>query len=191
MDCSAALAGLLLLVVAVLALAALLASRASAAKLTALAAEVERLRELVLANGVTEAPAAPKVATAPRALGAPVLPPPPAIPDLAASSATAAPASNVTVAPAMAATRRTTFEELVGARLQVWIGAMALALAGAFLVKISFERGWISPPVRVATGVAFGIVLLALAEGLRRSSGRISEALRRGGVAHLVGRFPA
>jgi len=84
-----------------------------------------------------------------------------------------------------------TFEELVGARLQVWIGAMALALAGAFLVKISFERGWISPPVRVATGVAFGIALLALAEGLRRSSGRISEALAAAGIADLFACFLA
>ena len=46
--------------------------------------------------------------------------------------------------------RQTTLEELVGARLLVWVGAAALALAGAFLVKISFERGWISPPVRVS-----------------------------------------
>jgi uncharacterized membrane protein len=227
MDCSAALAGLLLLVVAVLALAALLASRASAAKLTALAAEVERLRELVLVNAATEVPAAPRVAAAPGALGAPAVgaapavPQPPALPDLAASAgparaATTRPTSGAAAMPAQAgpvpaattaaagtpagtgsasrspaAPRRTTFEELVGARLQVWIGAMALALAGAFLVKISFERGWISPPVRVATGVAFGIALLALAEALRRSSSRISEALAAAGIADLFACFLA
>ncbi|HEY6320856.1 MAG TPA: DUF2339 domain-containing protein [Thermoanaerobaculia bacterium] len=116
----------------------------------------------------------------------------------AAAAATAAAAAAVTPPPAAAAAaaapaapRRTPFEELVGARLQVWIGAMALALAGAFLVKISFERGWISPPVRVATGVAFGIALLALAEGLRRSSGRISEALAAAGIADLFACFLA
>jgi len=94
-------------------------------------------------------------------------------------------------AAAGATARRATFEELVGARLQVWVGAMALALAGAFLVKISFERGWISPTVRVATGVAFGIALLALAEGLRRTSSRISEALAAAGIADLFACFLA
>lgn len=240
MDCSAAVAGLLLLVVAVVALAALLASRANAARLTALAAEVERLREARVAPRVEAAPAvpearaAPRVEVAPEALGVVTGPAPAAISDLAAGATTARPsgapamaapglaaqpgtlpaattavagttaagaaaapaAAKVTPPPAAAAVaaptaRRTTFEELVGARLQVWIGAMALALAGAFLVKISFERGWISPPVRVATGVAFGIALLALAEGLRRSSGRISEALAAAGIADLFACFLA
>ncbi|MFP5284258.1 MAG: DUF2339 domain-containing protein, partial [Thermoanaerobaculia bacterium] len=36
-------------------------------------------------------------------------------------------------------------EERLGARLPVWIGSIALALAGAFLVKYSFEQGWLSP----------------------------------------------
>jgi uncharacterized membrane protein len=94
-------------------------------------------------------------------------------------------------APAGATAGRTTFEELVGARLLVWVGAMALALAGAFLVKISFERGWISPPIRVAIGVGFGIGLLALGESLRRSSGRISEALSAAGIADLFACFLA
>lgn len=232
MDCSAAVAGLLLAVTALLALAAFLTSRATAAKLTALAAEVERLRELSRA----EARVAPRVQAAPGVPRVSAVSPPPTTPDLEAASETAGPASAaaagaasgaaavgaplpeaqsrpltgaataaagtapvaaaVTPPPAAAAAaaataRRTTFEELVGARLQVWIGAMALALAGAFLVKISFERGWISPPVRVATGVAFGIALLALAEGLRRSSGRISEALAAAGIADLFACFLA
>jgi uncharacterized membrane protein len=234
MDCSAAAIGLLLLVAAMLALAALLAFRASAAKLTTLTAEVERLRELTRGSAATvaglaaevarlserEAREAPRVAVAPAAPGAPFVPPPTAIPDLAA---TAKPASSATVgsaitatagsasgaaaaattpvapSPATAATtiapapaaKSTTLEELLGARLQVWIGAMALALAGAFLVKISFERGWISPPVRVATGVAFGIALLALSEVLRRSSRHVSEALAAAGIADLFACFLA
>ena len=191
MDCSAAVAGLLLLVVAVLALAALLASRATTARVTALAAEVERLK----------AAPPPRVAAAPGVPGVPAVSPLPVLPDLEATAATSGPASAAVAAavtpppaaPAAAApsARRATLEELVGARLQVWIGAMALALAGAFLVKISFERGWISPPVRVAMGVAFGIALLALAEGLRRSTGRISEALAAAGIADLFACFLA
>ena len=255
MDCSTATAGLLLLVTAVLALAAFLASRASTEKSTALAAEVERLRDLCYINAAAVArlaadvarlrareaaepprvAAVPKVAAAPGepgvAAGAPAVealpvgPQPPVIPDLAASAGAAAgppraaimvptsgvaamtaqsgplPTSAVTAAgtPASgesgsrppAAPRHTTFEELVGARLQVWIGAMALALAGAFLVKISFERGWISPPVRVAAGIAFGVAMLALADRLPRSSGRISEALAAAGIADLFACFLA
>ncbi len=190
MDCSAAAAGLLLLVVAAMALAALLASRATAARLTTLAAEVARLKALVPPSEVRVAPRVQAAPGVPEARVAPTVP--------AAAAVTPQPeaAATVTPPPASAATaaaraRRTTFEELVGARLQVWIGAMALALAGAFLVKISFERGWISPPVRVATGVAFGIALLALAEGLRRSSGRISEALAAAGIADLFACFLA
>ena len=94
-------------------------------------------------------------------------------------------------AAAAAAPKRISFEELVGARLLVWVGAMALALAGAFLVKFSFDRGWISPPVRVATGVAFGVGMLALAEWSRRSSARISAALAAAGIADLFACFLA
>jgi uncharacterized membrane protein len=138
-------------------------------------------------------PAAPASAPVSASPAAPVIPGAPA-----SAPAPANPAAPVGVAawpspaaPAGAMARETTFEELVGARLLVWVGAMALALAGAFLVKISFERGWISPPIRVAIGVAFGIGLLALAESLRRSSGRISEALSAAGIADLFACFLA
>jgi uncharacterized membrane protein len=114
---------------------------------------------------------------------------------LPAAAARPAPLAAFAAAPAAAqaarAQRHAAWEELVGARLLLWVGAMALALAGAFLVKISFERGWISPPVRVAMGVAFGVALLALSEALRRSSGRISEALAAAGIADLFACFLA
>jgi uncharacterized membrane protein len=224
MDCSAAAIDLLLLVIGILALAAMLSSRDSAARLTALTAEIERLRDLSRANAAAVARLVAEIAHlrapheqaaphAPSPLALPLapLPPLPAVSGQAAAAppgppsldmADLAPSSAAAVAPQPAAAasataagaagdRSATFEELVGARLQVWVGAMALALAGAFLVKISFERGWISPPVRVATGVAFGIALLALAEGLRRSSSRISEALAAAGIADLFACFLA
>jgi uncharacterized membrane protein len=195
-------------------------SRANTATLARLATDVARLRARE-APAAPRAGAEPGALGAQVVGVAPAVPQPPALPDLAASAgparaATTRPTSGGAAMPAQAgplpaattaaagtpvgtgsasrppaAPRRTTFEELVGARLQVWIGAMALALAGAFLVKISFERGWISPPVRVATGVAFGIALLALAEGLRRSSSRISEALAAAGIADLFACFLA
>jgi uncharacterized membrane protein len=114
----------------------------------------------------------------------------PAAPAPVPASSEAA-AASVTAVAAASRPARLSFEELVGARLLVWVGAAALALAGAFLVKISFERGWISPPVRVGLGVAFGLALLAGSEGLRRSSGRISEALAAAGIADLFACFLA
>jgi uncharacterized membrane protein len=82
-------------------------------------------------------------------------------------------------------------EERLGARLPVWIGSIALALAGAFLVKYSFEQGWLSPVVRVSLGVLFGIVLLAAGERLRRPSPGIAQGLAAAGIADLFACFLA
>lgn len=80
---------------------------------------------------------------------------------------------------------------MLGSRLLVWIGAVALALAGAFLVKYSFEQGWLSPTVRVALGVLFGVVLLAGGEKMRPSSPGIARGLAAAGVADLFACFLA
>jgi uncharacterized membrane protein len=212
MNCSEVLIGLFLLAVGGLALAAFLRSGANAAALAAMRAEmrleISRLRELLARGaGVGAAGAAMPAAFAgdrdavtAQSLSGP--PPPTVAPPAAAPASPAAkaflPATPAPVEVAAPGTvtpplppRQTTLEELVGARLLVWVGAAALALAGAFLVKISFERGWISPPVRVGTGIAFGIVLLALSEGLRRPAGRVSEALAAAGIADLFACFLA
>ncbi|MEM8930408.1 MAG: DUF2339 domain-containing protein [Acidobacteriota bacterium] len=76
-------------------------------------------------------------------------------------------------------------EEALWTRLPVWIGAAALALAGAYLVKLSFDRGWIGPPVRVGLGFAFGGAMLALGEWLRRSSAYVAQGLSAAGIATL------
>src|SRR5579864_8525248 len=173
----------------------------NAAAVARLAADVARLRareavapprvaeppRVDMAPGVVVAPGEPGVAAGAPAAKAAQNGPLPA----SATPAAGTPAGGESASRPPAAPRRTTFEELVGARLQVWIGAMALALAGAFLVKISFERGWISPPVRVAAGIAFGVAMLALADRLPRSSGRISEALAAAGIADLFACFLA
>ncbi|HEY2737102.1 MAG TPA: DUF2339 domain-containing protein, partial [Thermoanaerobaculia bacterium] len=84
-------------------------------------------------------------------------------------------------------------EEKLGARLPVWIGSIALALAGAFLVKLSFDRGWLSPAFRVSLGVLFGVGLLAAGEVTRRSRSTrgISQGLSAAGVADLFACFLA
>lgn len=77
------------------------------------------------------------------------------------------------------------FEETLWTRLPVWIGAAALALAAAYLVKLSFERGWIGPGLRVVLGVLFGVSLLGAGEWLRKSSDYVAKGLSAAGIAAL------
>jgi uncharacterized membrane protein len=83
----------------------------------------------------------------------------------------------------------TTFEELLGGRIFIWIGAIALSLAGIFLVKYSFDHGWISPPVRVGFAVLLGLVFLAAGEWMRNRSARIAQGLSAAGIAVLYAAF--
>lgn len=76
-------------------------------------------------------------------------------------------------------------EETLWTRLPVWIGAVALALAAAYLVKLSFERGWIGPGLRVVLGVIFGVSLLGIGEKLRKSSDFVAMGLSAAGIAAL------
>ena len=59
-------------------------------------------------------------------------------------------------------------EEQIGARWAVWVGGIALALGGAFLIRYSIEAGFFGPGVRLAMAVAFGLILLGAGEFFRR-----------------------
>jgi len=59
-------------------------------------------------------------------------------------------------------------EESLTSRWLVWLGAITIAIGSIFLVKYSIERGWVGPAVRVAVGLAFGVVLLLAGEWLRQ-----------------------
>jgi uncharacterized membrane protein len=63
---------------------------------------------------------------------------------------------------------RKSFEEQFGASWVVWIGGLALALGGIFLVQYSIEAGLIGPGVRVFLGGVLSAVLVAAGEWLRR-----------------------
>jgi uncharacterized membrane protein len=106
-------------------------------------------------------------------------------------AAAAAPSVAGPSAPTTKAPRFSGFEELLGARLFVWIGSAALALAGAFLVKFSVEHGFISPSIRVTLGVLFGLALLGGSELLRRNTPGIAHALAAAGIADLLACFYA
>lgn len=85
---------------------------------------------------------------------------------------------------------RVSFEQQFGARLPVWIGGVALALAGFFMVKYSIESGLLSPAVRVVLGLIFAVVLLYAANWIRSkqefpNGARIAQALSGAGIADL------
>jgi uncharacterized membrane protein len=85
---------------------------------------------------------------------------------------------------------RISFEQQFGARLPVWIGGVALALAGFYMVKYSIETGLLSPEVRVILGILFGVGMLYAANWVRTkpdfSNGtRIAQALSGAAIADL------
>ncbi len=53
-------------------------------------------------------------------------------------------------------------------RWVVWLGALALALGGVFLVKYSIDQGFFGPVARVVAGIVLGLAATALSEPLRR-----------------------
>jgi uncharacterized membrane protein len=73
-----------------------------------------------------------------------------------------------TVADVTSAKPRESLESMIGARWPVWVGGLALALGGIFMVKYSIEQGLISPAVRLAMAALFGLVLITLGEWVRR-----------------------
>ncbi len=52
------------------------------------------------------------------------------------------------------------WEQFLGVKLFAWAAGLALFLGVGFFLKWSFDRGWITPPVRVAMGFAAGLGLL-------------------------------
>ena len=71
-------------------------------------------------------------------------------------------------APSAPPPERIGLEERITSRWFVWVGAVALALAGLFLVKYSIDYGLLTPRMRVAAGFMFGLGLMAAGEWLRQ-----------------------
>lgn len=59
------------------------------------------------------------------------------------------------------------FEEALASRWLVWLGAVAIALGGAFLVKYAIDRGMLGPATRVTLGFTLGLALIFGGEYLR------------------------
>lgn len=90
-----------------------------------------------------------------------------------------------------ARTATVSLEERLGARGLVWIGAFALFLAGAFLVKYTFDAGLMTPTMRVGLGALLGGGLIGVGEWLRRSAARVAQGCCAAGVAILYASFLA
>ncbi len=74
-------------------------------------------------------------------------------------------------------------ELALGGRIYVWLGGLALALAGAFFVKFAIDHALIGPAARCWIGFAFGLGLIGAGEHQRRVAPMIGQALTGAGVA--------
>ena len=82
------------------------------------------------------------------------------------------------------------FEQLVGGRLLIWIGGIALVVAGFFLIRHTIEIGLVTPELRMAAAALFGLALLASGEyarnrGFLADEPRVAQALVGAGIAVL------
>lgn len=59
-------------------------------------------------------------------------------------------------------------ESYLGARWPVWVGGVALAFGGIFLVRYSIEAGLLGPAARLTLAFLFGLVLMVGGEVVRR-----------------------
>lgn len=68
------------------------------------------------------------------------------------------------------------FEKTLGSRWAIWVGGLALALGGIFLVRYSIEQGIFGPAVRLSIAAIAGALALAGGELIRRRDVRLAFA---------------
>jgi uncharacterized membrane protein len=133
-----------------------------------------------------EPPAPPPTPEPPPApLPPPVVAPPPPAPPPVYVPAAAEPAA-IVAAPAR---RPFSWERFLGVQLPIWLGAIALSLAGFFFVRYIIDAGLFTPLFRIVIGVIVAIVFLGVAEFVRRSpltnAAQIAAALAAAAIATL------
>lgn len=72
------------------------------------------------------------------------------------------------------------FEQQIAERWMVWLGGLALALGGAFLVKYTIDQGLLGPKMRILLGLLAALAMIAAAEWVRR----------KGALPQMLGRAP-
>jgi uncharacterized membrane protein len=111
--------------------------------------------------------------------------PEPAVPERSATDAV--PGPETAPEPERHETLGGFFERWVGGRLMIWVGGVALAVAGVLLVRYSIQIGLITPPVQMGLAALFGLTLLALGEYARSRADwavdrRVAQALVGAGI---------
>ncbi len=84
--------------------------------------------------------------------------------------AVAEPAAPATAAKAA---RQSDVETALGTRWAVWVGGIALALGGLFLIRYTIEAGIFGPGVRLTMAAVLGLVLVAAGEFIRRTGFKV------------------
>jgi uncharacterized membrane protein len=144
------------------------------------------------ATAPTEPPPEPIVPPQPVEEPAPTAAPPPGALPPELDSWAAAAKGRLDSAGAVAAPPKPPFdwERFIGVRLPVWLGALALSLAGFFFVRYSIEAGLLTPAFRVFAALIAAFGFLLCAEIVRRRITRdngpaIAAAMAAAGVATL------
>src|SRR5262245_61519782 len=96
---------------------------------------------------------------------------PPVVERLAQQDAAPAPAAEqpAPIAQPAGQSASATLEKKFGTQWVVWIGGLALALGGIFLVRYTIEQGLLGPGVRIFLGAIFSALLIAAGEWARRN----------------------
>lgn len=120
-----------------------------------------------------QAPAAtPRPAPQPEAQPAAATEPPRPTPPSPPSAPPPPPPTSVPITPAPPPSspppHQVGFEERFGTRWVVWVGGVALALGGIFLVRYTIQQGLIGPGVRIFLGALLAAALVAVGEWARR-----------------------
>ncbi|RUU86311.1 DUF2339 domain-containing protein [Mesorhizobium sp. M7A.F.Ca.MR.176.00.0.0] len=71
------------------------------------------------------------------------------------------------------AARQSDVETALGTRWAVWVGGIALALGGLFLIRYTIEAGIFGPGVRLTMAGVLGLVLVAGGEFIRRTGFKV------------------
>lgn len=88
------------------------------------------------------------------------------------------------------------FESLVGGKLPIWVGGIALVFAGFFLVRYTIEAGLFGPGARSVVATLFALAMIAMSELGGRipkvgasfiADPRLGQSLAGAGVATLYG----
>jgi uncharacterized membrane protein len=151
-----------------------------------LVGRIEQL-EQALGGGEVQQPASIPQTRPAGPLAHPVIaPPPPA--ELVGAGPARSPDEPLSKRPPVGEALSGWFERYVGGRLLIWIGGIALAVAGILIVR--FSIGLITPAVRMGLAAALGLALVAGGEIAHRRRGaaldpRVAQALVGAGILIL------